>query len=127
MASFYEGVLGLGRRFEMRIAQASVNRILGLPDDRSFHMVVYKGQGDGLVEVDVHDRELPARASGAGRLPPGNCGLTLEGRGIDAILGRAGGWLKGGPASLAAPPYGGRRAARLEGPSGEQIEILEAE
>jgi hypothetical protein len=80
MAAFYEDVLGMGRRFEMRIAQPSVNRILGLPEDRAFQMVVYKGQGDGLVEVDVHVRALPARSSGGGRLLPGISGLTLETR-----------------------------------------------
>lgn len=125
MASFYEGVLGMGRRFEMLIAQPAVNRILGLPDDRAFHMVVYKGEGDGLVEVDVHDRSLPVRASGDGRLLPGNSGLTLEARGIDPILERAGPWRRSGPRAPAAPPYEGRRAARLEGPAGEHIELLE--
>lgn len=128
MASFYEGVLGMGRRFEMRIAQPSVNRILGFPEDWAFHMVVYKGEGDGLVEVDLHDRSLPGRAPPAGRLLPGNASLTLETRDLEGAMRRARekGWVRAEGHRLGVAPYEGRRVARVEGPSGESIELVEA-
>ncbi|MGE0452631.1 MAG: VOC family protein [Vicinamibacteria bacterium] len=129
VVGFYEGVLGLARRLDGRLAQPSINRILGLPEDWGFRMLVYKGEGDGLIEVDVHEHPLPlALPLPAGHLKPGNSILTLETDELDALLRRADerGSRHTQARTLAAEPYAGRRAAVAFGPVGERIELVEA-
>lgn len=129
-AGFYEEVLGMARRLEGRIASPGINRILDLPADWGFHMVVYKGEGAGLIEVDLHENPLP-RGFGARRgwLKPGNSFLTLETSDLAGILSRAGdrevSW--SGETTLSMPPYSGRLAAMLVGPAGELVEVLESD
>lgn len=126
--AFYEGVLGMHRRMQGRMAQPSINRILGLPDDWGFLMFVYKGEGDGLIEVDVHEQPLPpAPHVPEGQLAPGNSVLTLESPDLDAVFARAaaGGVRRVEPRPVSDPPYDGRRAGLLFGPAGERIELVE--
>lgn len=128
VTAFYEGVLGMTRRLAGRLQQPSVNRIIGLPEDWGFLMWVYKGEGDGLIEVDVHDQPVPREpALGSGGLRPGNSFLTLETRDMDAIVARAQerGFSSSGPREVDAAPYAGRRAAGLTGPAGERVELVE--
>ncbi len=127
--SFFEEVLGLGRRFAGFFSEPNINRLLDLPPDGGFDMVVYKGEGDGLIEVDFYDEPLPREpASEEGTLAPGNSFLTLETSDFDAIVERAGaaGRLTRAPAALRHPPYGRRRAALLGGPAGSRFEIVES-
>ena len=128
VVAFYERVLGLERRLEGRIESAAINRILAIPEEWGFGMVVYKGVGDGLIEVDFHERPLPAGHDPAkGRLKPGNSFLTLETPDLDPILERArlAGFATEGVFSPRHPPYDGRRTAWLTGPVGEGYELLE--
>ncbi len=127
--TFYEKVLGMRLRLKGRLTQPTVNRIIGLPDDWGFMMLVYKGEGDGLIEVDIHEHEVPADPPvGSDRLRPGNSMLTAETGDLDAVLRRAAeSGFTGTPAeAIAAFPYEGRRAAVLRGPAGERIELLGA-
>jgi hypothetical protein len=117
----------------MTIRGASItpglNRILNLPDDRAFQMVVYKGEGDGLIEVDVHEHELPRGfGSPASRLRPGNSFLTLETAALERVFERAelAGCVRAAPRPLSVLPYAGRRAGLLVGPAAELVEVLEA-
>lgn len=128
MAAFFEGTLGMARRFEGRLAQASINRILGLPEDWGFHMVVYKGEGDGLVEVDLHEHPLPPAPGVEAALPPGNAFLTLETPDLDAVLERAAarGFATSPVRAVAALPYAGRRAGLVRGPARERFELIES-
>ena len=41
---FYEKILGMRLRLSGRLTQPAVNRIIGLPDDWGFTMLVYKGE-----------------------------------------------------------------------------------
>lgn len=127
--AFYEGVLGMTRRFDMRIDQKEVSEVLGLSAHRPFRMVVFKGEGDGLVELDVHEGTLvrPA-APPEGQLAFGNAGLTLETGDFRNLVARASaaGALRREGGRIPGPPYHGRRAAILEGPAGEVIEVVEA-
>jgi len=128
MVAFYEGVLGMERRLQGRIASPAINRILDLPADWGFMMVVYKGAGEGLIEVDLHEHQLPAGfGSPAGKLKPGNCFLTLETTDLDAVVARAreAEVLRSPPRKLEQAPYGGRRACVLVGAAGELAEIVE--
>ena len=127
--SFYEGVLGMNRRLAGRLTQPTVNRIIGLPDDWGFMMLVYKGESDGLIEVDIHEHDVPPEPGvDADRLRPGNSVLTLEAADLDGILARAA--EKGFPATtprlISDAPYAGRRAAVLWGTAGERIELIDA-
>lgn len=125
---FYEEVLALSRRLEGRIESPAINRILEIPQDWGFGMVVYKGEGDGLIEVDFHEHPLPAGiAGGPGRLKPGNSFLTLRTDDLEGILDRAqaAGCRATGVFSPQQPPYGGRRVGRVVGPVGETYELLE--
>jgi len=127
--NFYQAVLGMGLRLAGRLTQPTVNRIIGLPDDWGFMMLVYKGEGDGLIEVDLHEHEVPADpAVPTDRLRPGNSMLSLETADLDGILSRARGLGFPGvaPEPLASAPYDGRRAAVLRGPAGERVELIEA-
>lgn len=129
MIAFYEEILGMERRLQGRIASPSINRILDLPADWGFLMVVYKGEGDGLIEIDVHEHDLPAGfGSPEGRLKPGNCFLTLETGNLDGVVVRAreARALRSEITKLEAAPYRGRRAALLAGPAGELCEVVEA-
>jgi len=129
VVAFYEGVLGLARRLDGRLAQPAINRILGLPEDWGFRMLVYKGEGEGLIEVDVHEHPLPpALPLADGQLKAGNSMLTLETDELDAVLRRADerGTRRTQARALADPPYAGRRAAVAFGPVGERIELVEA-
>lgn len=127
--SFYEDVLGMNRRLAGRLTQPSINRIIGLPDDWGFLMLVFKGEGDGLIEVDVHEHEVPeGPLVPDDHLRPGNSALSVETTDLDAILERA---AKAEiPATAARPvagfPYDDRRASTLRGPAGERIELIEA-
>ena len=125
--SFFEQVLGLERRFAGYFSEPNINRLLDLPPDGGFDMVVYKGEGDGLIEVDFYHEPLPRPEIGEG-LQPGNSFLTLETSDFDAVVDRAAaaGRVTIGPIALEAPPYGGRRAALLRGPAGTRFEIIEA-
>ncbi len=126
--AFYGKVLGMKRRLAGRLTQPSVNRIIGLPDDWGFLMLVFKGEGDGLIEIDVHEHEVPAGPEVAdGRLRPGNSVITLETTDLDAILNRAAqeGFASTQARNIAAAPYGNRRAATVRGPAGERIELIE--
>ena len=92
-------------------------------------MLVYKGEGDGLIEVDIHEHDVPLEpAVPDNHLRPGNAMLTLEASDLDAILDRAAeaGFAATEPVAIAAAPYGGRRALVLRGPAGERIELIEA-
>jgi len=129
MELFWESILGANRRLEGRIASPAINRILDLPADWGFHMVVYKGEGDGLVEIDVHEHDLPEGfGSPTGRLKPGNSFLTLETRDLPSLMERAAaaGRVRAPARPLAAYPYDGRRAGLLVGPADELVEIVEA-
>lgn len=128
MAAFFEGVLGMERRLEGRIASAAINRILDLPEELAFHMVVYKGEGEGLIEVDVHDHELPRPAGESGSLKAGNSFLTLESPALDGIRRRAeeAGVLVGSIEGSSAAPYFGRPAVLLTGPEGQPLEVVGA-
>lgn len=126
---FYEKVLGMRLRLSGRLTQPSVNRIIGLPDDWGFMMLVYKGEGDGLIEVDIHEHEVPAEPPrSADQLRPGNSMLSVEALDLSGVLERAAG--AGFPATAPVPiavwPYEGRRAAVLRGPAGERVEVIEA-
>jgi catechol 2,3-dioxygenase-like lactoylglutathione lyase family enzyme len=126
--AFYETVLGLTRRLAGRLTQPPVNRIIGLPDDWGFMMLVYKGEGDGLIEVDIHEHEVPAEpAQPHDQLRPGNSMITLEARDLDDILRRAAeaGFPGTDPQPVASWPYQGRRAAVLRGPAGERVEMVD--
>ncbi len=130
--SFFEQVLGLERRFAGYFSEPNINRLLDLPTDGGFDMVVYKGPGDGLIEVDFYQEPLPRDpVIDAGILPgplaPGNSFLTLETSDLNAVMGRAtvAGRVTAGPIALAAPPYDGRRAAVLRGPADTRFEIIE--
>lgn len=125
---FYEKALGMNRRLAGRLTQPTVNRIIGLPDDWGFMMLVYKGEGDGLIEVDIHEHEVPADPAVSGDyLRPGNSMLTVETGDLDRVLGRAAeaGFAATGPVAVASEPYRGRRAAVLRGPAGERVELVE--
>lgn len=127
--SFYEKVLGMGLRLAGRLTQPTVNRIIGLPDDWGFMMLVYKGGGDGLIEVDIHEHDVPADPPVPDdRLRPGNSMLTVETGDLDQILGRAAeaGFRGTAAEAIAASPYDGLRAAVLRGPAGERIELVES-
>ena len=127
--AFYRDVLGMNRRLAGRLTQPSVNRIIGLPDDWGFMMVVYKGEGDGLIEVDVHEHEVPPEPAIPGdELRPGNSMLSVEAADLDAILARAAekGIAATAPQAISEAPYDGRRAAVLRGPAEERIEVIES-
>ena len=127
--AFYQTTLGMHLRLKGRLTQPTVNRIIGLPDDWGFMMLVYKGEGDGLIEVDIHEHDVPADPPVEDdQLRPGNSMLTVETADLDAVLGRASeAGFSGTPAeAVAAFPYEGRRAAVLRGPAGERIELLGA-
>jgi len=127
--SFYQGVLGMNRRLAGRLTQPSVNRIIGLPDEWGFMMLVYKGEGDGLIEVDIHEHPVPPDPEiPKDQLRPGNSVLTVEARDFDAILQRAGeaGFAATPPRAIRVAPYGGRRVAVVFGPAAERIELIEA-
>ncbi len=127
--SFYQTVLGLGLRLAGRLTQPTVNRIIGLPDDWGFMMLVYKGEGDGLIEVDIHEHDVPADpVVPETRLRPGNSMLTLETGDLDGVLGRAAeaGISGSAAAAITAAPYDGRRAAVLRGPAGERVELVQS-
>ena len=129
MESFYEGIVGMERRLEGRIASPGINRILELPSDWAFHMVVYKGEGDGLIEIDLHERELPVGfGSPGGRLKPGNSFLTLATSDLDGLAERArqARVMRSEPRPFQFAPYRGRRALILEGPAAERVEVMEA-
>lgn len=127
--AFYETTLGMHMRLKGRLTQPTVNRIIGLPDDWGFMMLVYKGEGDGLIEVDIHEHDVPADPPvRQDHLRPGNSMLTVETGDLDAVLARAAGagFAATAPESIAAAPYDGRRAAVLRGPAGERVELLES-
>lgn len=127
--AFYETILGMRLRLKGRLTQPTVNRIIGLPDDWGFMMLVYKGEGEGLIEVDIHEHDVPADPPvGDDRLRPGNSMLTVETGDLDLVLRRAAeSGFSGTPAeAIAGFPYEGRRAAVLRGPAGERIELLAA-
>jgi hypothetical protein len=128
VATFYEQVLGMNRRLAGRLTQPTVNRIIGLPDDWGFLMLVFKGEGDGLIEVDVHEHPVPGEpAVPSDHLRPGNSVLSVEVTDMDAILERAtaAGFAATTPRAVQAAPYLGRRAATLRGPAAERIELIE--
>jgi catechol 2,3-dioxygenase-like lactoylglutathione lyase family enzyme len=128
VVTFYEGVLGLERRLQGRIDSPAINRILAIPEEWGFGMVVYKGAGDGLIEVDFHEHPLPpGHDTGPGELKPGNSFLTLETRDLDSMVERArlAGIEVEGVSCPPHAPYDGRRTAWLRGPVGEAYEILE--
>ena len=125
---FYEKTLGMHLRLAGRLTQPTVNRIIGLPDDWGFMMLVYKGEGDGLIEVDIHEHDVPANPPvPEDQLRPGNSMLTVETGDLDAVLRRAAeaGFHGAATEVISAPPYDGRRAAVLRGPAGERIELVE--
>ncbi len=127
--AFYEKVLGMHLRLAGRLTQPTVNRIIGLPDDWGFMMLVYKGEGDGLIEVDIHEHAVPAEpAVPDDQLRAGNSMLTVETSDLDGVLGRAAGAGIASTSAQAIPaaPYAGRRAAVLRGPAGERVELVEA-
>ena len=126
---FYEKVLGMTRRLAGRLTQPTVNRIIGLPDDWGFMMLVYKGEGDGLIEVDVHEHDVPAEPAWPDdHLRPGNSMLSVESADLDDILKRATSarFAATAPIALDAAPYEGRRAAVVRGPAGERVEVIDA-
>jgi len=127
---FYEKILGMHLRLSGRLTQPPVNRIIGLPDDWGFMMLVYKGEGDGLIEIDIHEHDVPDEPSWpADRLRPGNSMLTLETPDLNGILERAAafGLPETTPVAIAASPYEGRRAAMLKGPAGERVELIDVQ
>lgn len=126
--SFFEQVLGLDRRFAGYFSEPNINRLLDLPPDGGFDMVVYKGPKDGLIEVDFYDQALPRDPEATHEtLPPGNSFLTLETSDFDVVTGRAAeaGRVVSAPIALETPPYNGRQATLLSGPADTRFEIIE--
>ncbi len=128
---FFEDVLGIDRRFAGYFSEPNINRLLDLPPDGGFDMVVYKGEGDGLIEVDFYDDPLPRDAANGSTLQPGNSFLTLETADFDGVVARAAAAkpvalkLAGSTGFPPARLYAGHRAAMLRGPMGGRYEIIE--
>jgi len=93
-----------------------------LPRERTFLLGIARLPERFLIEVDEYPAEATARAAADGELPAGMAMVSFTVPSLEPYLGQ----LLVPPAPLAGPPYDGRRAGVLRGPSGEHIELIEA-
>jgi len=124
----YRDLLGMAVRFEGRLADPVVNRIVGLDPGRGFDVKVFS-LGDGqMAEHHYHPAgALEPPLEHPGKLRPGPAVITFGGSDIAQIatLAHQGGWKVRGPVAVPEPPYEGASVLSLDGPDGETVEIVQ--
>ena len=93
-----------------------------LPRERPFTLGIARLPDRFLIEVDEYPEQAGAKVTAAGELPAGMAMVSFTVPSLDPYLSQ----FVAPPAALAGPPYDGRRAAVMVGPSGEHIELVEA-
>jgi hypothetical protein len=126
--AFYSGLLGIPVRFDGRVQDADVNRIMGAPADLGFHITVFFIADGQMAEHHFHD---PARVVDDGREPgrlrAGTVGSTYRVHGLDEIARNAKslGYECRGPIRIAGAPYDAGKVVCIAGPNGEIVELVE--
>ena len=93
-----------------------------LPREQTFLLGIARLPERFLIEVDEYPPGAIERVAADGELPAGMAMVSFTVPSLDPYLGQ----LAAPPAAHAGPPYDGRRAGLLRGPSGEHVELIEA-
>ncbi len=126
--SFYSGLLGIPVRFDGRVRDAEVNRIMGAPPELEFHITVFFIADGQMAEHHFHDpNRVISNGGKPGQLRAGTVGSTYRVTGLDEIVSeaRSMGYAPRGPHRIAGAPYDSARVACLAGPNGELVELVE--
>jgi hypothetical protein len=94
-----------------------------LPREQTFLLGIARLPERFLIEIDEYPSPAGPKPAPAGELPPGMAMVSFTVPSLDPFLSQ----LVAPPASPDGLPYAGRRAGVMLGPSGEHIELIEAE
>lgn len=128
MPEFYAGVFGHRVMERTPFMNGILAMLCDVPADTVFPTAIVRIPGRRhLLEMDELPDHIGPRQRRAGQLPPGMSMVSFVVRDIDAIaaLLPADTPLRAPPRRLSGRAYGGRRAAVIEGPVGEWLELIE--
>ena len=124
MTDFYGRVLGMRIMEPMPFINGILAHACRVPADTVFPTTVSPIPGRRfLVEMDECPPGLPARPRQAGQLPPGMAMVSCEVATLDAVCSP----FRATPEPIDTFPYGGRRAAVVQGAAGEWLELIEGQ
>ena len=103
------------------IEYTMINQAFGLPPGTTSSLTMIQAGRLPIFEVDDYPPQATERRCDPGRLPPGNALVSLA---VDSLDALSLDWIAP-PRSRPQPPYRGRRAATVRGPSGELLELIE--
>jgi catechol 2,3-dioxygenase-like lactoylglutathione lyase family enzyme len=92
-----------------------------LPAEQTFPLAIVRLPARFLIEVDEYPAAATAHDAGAAGPPAGMAMVSFSVDSLEPYLGL----LVAAPRVLQGPPYGGRRAGVMRGPSGEYLELIE--
>jgi len=123
LTDYYSSKMGLGVGDPKPFAISVISRAQNLPADTTYPLAIATVSKRFLVELDEYPASSGPRPVTDGYLPPGTSMVTFEVEDLDAfnVAWRA------TPRKLDGLTYRGRRTAVTVGPSGEWIELLEAD
>lgn len=119
--AFHRDTLGFAEGETWTIPYRVINASFGLPPETMTAMTMTRTGRMPACEIDQYPAAATKRATTIGELPPGNAMVSFLTDRFDALAPH---WL-GPPVCLHDDLYQGRRAATVQGPAGEHIELIE--
>jgi len=122
LTNYYSNKMGLDVGDATPYAISVVSQAQNLPAGTTYPLAIARVAKHFLVELDEYPENTRPRPIIDGYLPPGTSMVTFEVEDLDAfdVIWRA------TPRTLDNLPYRGRRTAVTVGPTGEWIELIEA-
>jgi catechol 2,3-dioxygenase-like lactoylglutathione lyase family enzyme len=121
--AFHRDVLGFEEGQTWVIPYSVINHSFGLAPETTTAMTMTRTGRIPASEIDQYPAAAIARPVTPGELPPGNAMVSFIHDGLDRLTDH----LAGPVVRLDGPLYAGRRVGLVRGPSGESIELIEAE
>jgi len=123
LTDYYSNKMGLSVGDPTPFAITVISRVQNLPADTTYPLAIATVSKQFLIEMDEYPASAGPRPVTEGYLPPGTSMVTFEVEDLEAfdVAWRA------TPRTLDGLTYRGRRTAVTVGPSGEWIELLEAD
>jgi catechol 2,3-dioxygenase-like lactoylglutathione lyase family enzyme len=121
--AFYGDVLGLRIWTQEPYRITQMSRVLGLPPQTAYPISLARIPGRSfLLELEELPHYIERRTVPAGQLPEGLAMVSFA----SASLAELRLDYRAAPCPIALPPYNGRKAAVIEGPAGEWLELIES-
>ena len=101
-----------------------VSNAQGRPPETKYPLAIATVSDEYLVELDEYPADIPFRPMVDGEIPPGTSMVSFLVENLSELENVAD--FRAAPQVIEAFPYKGKRAAVIEGPAGEWLELVES-